>query len=439
MARIAEVAKAKPKEQFTSLAHLINEELLEICHHEMDPNKASGIDHVTKEKYGDNLTPKLRDLVLQMKQHAYHPQPVKRVYIPKQGTNELRPLGILAYEDKLVQAALSKILNAIYEADFLECSFGFRPNRGCHDALKVLNHIVEKGKISYIVDADIKGFFDHVDHQSLLKFIGHRIKDPNIHQLIVRILKSGGMYKGEFFYTTEGTPQGGVVSPILGNIYLHYALDLWFEKVVRKHCRGEAYMVRYCDDFVCCFQYKTDAERFYLALIQRLKKFNLEIAEEKTKIIEFGRFARTQCKKHGKTKPETFDFLGFTHYCSQGQNGQFRMKRKTSRKKFKASLLRCKEWIKFRRNWPAKDLIDELTVKLNGYYRYYGITDNSSMIELFYYKTTQILFKWLNRRSQRKSFGWDKFILFLQRHPLPRPKIYVNIYHKKAGFGYIGE
>ncbi|WP_242652569.1 reverse transcriptase domain-containing protein [Desulfofarcimen acetoxidans] len=210
MAKIADVAKAKPKEQFTSLAHLINEELLEICHHEMDPNKASGIDRVMKEKYGESLSNKLQDLVVQMKQHSYHPQPVKRVYIPKTGTKELRPLGIPAYEDKLVQAALSKILNAIYEADFMECSFGFRPNRGCHDALKVLNHIIEKSKINYIVDADIKGFFNHVDHQCLLKFIGHRIKDPNIHHLIIRLLKSGVMYKGEFSDTTEGTPQGGL-------------------------------------------------------------------------------------------------------------------------------------------------------------------------------------------------------------------------------------
>ncbi|ACV62482.1 RNA-directed DNA polymerase (reverse transcriptase) [Desulfofarcimen acetoxidans DSM 771] len=229
------------------------------------------------------------------------------------------------------------------------------------------------------------------------------------------------------------------MSPILANIYLHYTLDLWFERVVRKYCRREAYIVRYCDDFVCCFQYKIDAERFYLALIQRLKKFNLEIAEERTKIIEFGRFACTQCKKYGKTKPETFDFLGFTHYCSQGRNGQFRVKRKTSRKKFKASLLRIKEWIKIRRNWLIKYLMDELKVKLNGYYRYYGITDNSSMIDAFYYKTNLILFKWLNRRSHRKSFGWDKFNLFLQRHPIPKPKIYINIYHKKAGFGYVGK
>lgn len=435
LAKIAEVAKAKPEEQFTSLAHLINEELLGICHHEMDKRKASGVDRVTKEKYEENIAHNLQDLVKRMKRHAYRPQPVRRVHIPKPGTNKSRPLGIPAYEDKLVQAALSKIINAIYEADFLECSFGFRPNRGCHDALKVLNYIIEKKKVSYVVDADIKGFFDHVDHQWLMKFIGHRIKDPNIHRLIARFLKAGVMENGKILNTPEGTPQGGVISPILANIYLHYTLDLWFEKVVKKHCLGEAYMVRYCDDFVCCFQYKADAEKFYLALIKRLEKFNLEIAKEKTKIIEFGRFAQAQCEKRGKSRPDTFDFLGFTHYCGKSQTGHFRVKRKTSQKKFKASLLRCKEWVKQRRNWPVRVLVDGLSTKLTGYYRYYGITDNSPMLSRFLFETTKILYKWLNRRSQRRSFNWDKFNLFLKRYPLPQPRIYVNIYDLRIGFG----
>jgi len=296
LAKIAEVAKAKPKEQFTSLAHLINEDLLKICHHEMDKRKATGVDRVTKEKYEENLSHNLLELVQRLKRHAYHPKPVRRVYIPKLGTTESRPLGIPAYEDKLVQAALSRILNAIFEADFLDCSFGFRPNRGCHDALKILCQIVEKKKISYIVDADIKGFFNHVDHRWLMKFIGHRVIDPNIQRLIARFLQAGVLEDGEILNTPEGTPQGGVVSPVLANIYLHYTLDLWFEKAVRKQCRGEAYMVRYCDDFVCCFQYKEDAEKFYLTVIQRLEKFNLEIAKDKTKIIEFGRYAQNQCQ-----------------------------------------------------------------------------------------------------------------------------------------------
>lgn len=248
LARIAEIAKERPEEKFTSLAHLINEQLLVTCHYELNGHKAPGIDEVTKTEYEKNLGDNLRNLVARMKKQAYKPQPVKRTYIPKPGTDKMRPLGIPAYEDKLVQLALSKVLNAIYEADFLDSSFGFRPNRGCHDALKVLNRITEERAINWIVDTDIRGFFDHVDHQWLMKFIGHRIADRNIHRLIVRFLKAGVMEAGITWDTPEGTPQGGVISPILANIYLHYVLDLWFEKVVRSKCRGNAYMVRYADD-----------------------------------------------------------------------------------------------------------------------------------------------------------------------------------------------
>jgi len=302
--------------------------------------------------------------------------------------------------------------------------------------LKVLTHIIEKRAINYIVDADIKGFFNHVDHQWLMKFIGLRIADTNILRLIARFLKAGVMEEGVVSSTPEGTPQGGVVSPILANIYLHYALDLWFEKVVQKQCRGEAYMVRYCDDFVCCFQYEEEAKSFYGALIDRLGKFNLEIAEEKSKIIAFGRRANdNNCKRLGKGKAETFDFLGFTHCCSKSRKGWFRVKRKTSRKKYKASLLRCKEWLRQNRSMPILELMNKLKIKLYGYYRYYGISDNSYMLDKFRHEVRGMLFKWLNRRSQRRSFNWDKFALFEKKYPLPRPRIYVNIYNLKPNIG----
>lgn len=248
LAGIAKVAKMRPQERFTSLAHLINVELLTICHNEMDGRKATGVDNITKQAYSENLEENLRNLVQRMKKHAYRPQPVQRVYIPKPGTNKQRPLGIPAYEDKLVQAALAKILTAIYEQEFLDSSFGFRPNRGCHDAIKVLNVILVERPINYIVDADIRGFFDHVNHDWLITLIEHRIQDPNIIRLIKRMLKSGIMEEGIRYDTTEGTPQGGVISPILANIYLHYVIDLWFDKSVRKSCRGAAFMVRYADD-----------------------------------------------------------------------------------------------------------------------------------------------------------------------------------------------
>jgi len=345
--------------------------------------------------------------------------------------------AITHYHPKLVQMALAKILNSIYEEDFLNSSFGFRPNRGCHDALKVLNHIIERRKINYIVDADIKGFFDHVDHEWLMKFVKHRITDPNIHRLIARFLKAGVMDRGRLNPTTEGTPQGGLVSPVLANVYLHYVLDLWFEKAVRKGCQGDAYMVRYADDFVCCFQYEEEAKVFYQALVTRLKRFNLEIAEDKTKIIPFGQYAEDQCKREGNNKPPTFDFLGFTHYCSKSMKGRFRVKRKTSKKKYRASLLKCKEWISQNRNMPASELMEKLRTKLLGYYRYYGVTDNIIMVRNFMKEVRSMLFKWLNRRSQRKSFDWPKYVLFLKRFPLPRPKIYVNVYELRTDIGYI--
>lgn len=433
LTKIAEVARTRPTEKFTSLAHLINEELLEICHSEAKGQKATGVDSVTKEEYGRNVEANLKDLVARLKRHGYHPQPVRRVYIPKPGSKAKRPLGIPAYEDKLVQAALSKLLNAIYEADFLDCSYGFRPNRGTHDALKAINRIIEKGRVNYIVDVDIKGFFDHVDHQWLLKFVQHRIGDPNIYRLIYRFLRAGVMEEGKRYTTAEGTPQGGVVSPILANLYLHYVVDLWFEKVVRKSLQGEAYMVRYADDLVFCFQYENEAQNFYQALIERLAKFNLEIADDKTKIIPFGRFAEELSQKKEKGKPETFDFLGFTHYCGKSKEGKFRVKRKTSKKKYRGSLLKFKKWVKESRNMPMHDLWDKAKEKLRGYYQYYGITDNSKMISNYQYEAKRILFKWLNRRSQRKSFDWDKFKLFLNKYPLPKPKIYVNIYKFRPG------
>lgn len=376
LARIAEAVRNRPKERLTSLVHLVNVETLEQCHHEMVHGKASGIDWVTKQAYEENPQANLANLMARMKRNAYKPLPVRRTYIEKPGSQKLRPLGIPAYEDKLVQRALAKILNTIYEPEFLDCSFGFRPNRGCHDALKILNHYVERRQTNNIVDADIKGFFDHVDHEWLMKFLELRIADPNFLRLIRKFLKSGVIEAGIKY----DTPEGGVVSPILANIYLHYVLDLWFEKVVRKACKGQVYMVLYADDFVCCFQYQKEAEVFYPALKERLARFNLELAEDKTRIIPFGRHAGRQSQNK---KPDTFDFLGFTHYCSKGKKGQFRVKRKTSKKKYRASLVRANRWLKDNRHMPVDILMKKLRRKLLGYYQYYAITDNYTHADKF--------------------------------------------------------
>lgn len=427
LARIAEMASADHGLRFTSIGHFLNVQALMESHKAMEAGKATGVDGVTKEKYSEKLEENVEQLVKRLKQKSYKPQPARRTYIPKD-EKSMRPLGIPAYEDKLVQHALKRLLEAIYEQDFMDFSYGFRPKRSMHDALRRLNEILERGKISYVVDADIKGFFNHVDHEWLMKFLNLRIGDPNIQRLARRMLKAGIQEEGNFEPTEEGTPQGSIVSPLFANVYLHYALDTWFEVAVKRQCRGQAEIVRFADDFVCCFQYKEEAEWFYGALRERLGKFNLSVAEEKTKIIAFGRFAEKERKRQGKGKPETFDFLGFTHYCSKSQKGFFRVKRKTSKKKFKQKAEAMKTWIKVNRHLDQRQFLKILRSKLAGHYRYYGITDNFERIYAYYDITINLMLKWLNRRSQKKSFTKERFFQILKAFKLPRPLIHVNIY-----------
>lgn len=417
--RITEVARTRPKERFTSLIHLINEEMLIKCHHELDANKASGIDGVTKSEYEEDLRENVKDLVARMKRQAYKPKSVKRVYIDK-GNGKKRPLGIPAYEDKLVQKALTKILNAIYEEDFLDCSFGFRPNRSCHDALRSLGDIVDKPEIQYVVDTDIKGFFDNVNHEWLMKFVEHRIQDPNLQRLIIRFLRAGVMEEGEEHKTTQGTPQGGVCSPILANLYLHHVIDLWFNSTVKECLEGEAYMVRYADDIIFCFQNKEDVDRFYKDLQERLSKFELELSEEKTKIVKFS--------DDDNDDNGTFDFLGFTHYMGKCKDGVKRLKRKTAKKRFRRGIKQFRDWIRNNRTLSVKEFMRKLNRKLTGVYNYYAVSDNGKSMQCFYQGVGKLIYKWLNRRSQKKSFGWEKFKLFLEKYQLVRPRIKVKLY-----------
>ena len=433
LARIAEVARTKPKEKFTSLAHLINKEMLIQCHRAMKIGKASGVDGVTKTDYEHHLDANLDDLLNRMKRQAYKPLPVKRVFIPKPGTDAKRPLGLPAYEGKLVQAALAKVLNSIYEEIFLDCSFGYRPGRGCHDAIKMLRKMVNKPRIRYVVETDIKGFFDNVDHTWMIKFIEHKIQDKNIIRLIQRMLKTGIIEAGVEHDTTQGTPQGGVASPIFANIYLHYVLDLWFEKLFRKHCKGEAYMVRYADDSVFCFEYREDAINFYNALIERLAKFKLEVAEDKTRIIELHK------DKDDGEDTDPFDFLGFTFYMDKNPNkfGHKEINLKTSKKKYKASLKRCKEWMRTNRTLPTKDFMRIMKSKIQGHINYYGVTGNRRSVGNFVFEVRKMLFRWLNRRSQKGSFNWEGYIKFLQKYPLPKVQTNVRIYNLGAGANYL--
>jgi len=428
LARTAEIAKRKPKEKFTSLYHLINQELLAICHRELSGDRATGLDGVTKAEYEENLTENLTDLVNRLAQKSYRPQPVRRVFIPKGDGTRQRPLGIPAYEDKLVQRALHKILEPIFEQDFLTCSYGFRPDLKAHDALTRVNRVIQTQKVGYVVDADIRGFFDHVDHQWLERCLEQRIKDPNIIRLVHRFLKAGVMVEGEWEPGEQGTIQGGNLSPLLANIYLHCVLDLWFDDIVKKHCQGETDLIRYADDFVVCFQYQSEAQWFFQALRERLAKFGLEIAEEKSAVIAFGRFAARDARNQGRQKPATFDFLGMTFYCSTSQNGWFRVKCKTSQKKYRAKVKQFNQWMKRNRQMNISELMNRIRVKLRGHYAYYGVMDNSKMLWSYRYNVTMILMKWLNRRSQRRSYDFPSFNRLLQGFPLPKPVIVLNFY-----------
>ena len=425
--RIAEISAQTAKPVFTSLYHMIDADLLKQCFNEIDGKKAVGIDEVTKEEYGKQLDNKVEDLVRRLKNKAYNPLPTKRVYIPK-GNGKMRPLGIASFEDKMVQLALKKVLEAIYEPRFLNCMYGFRPNRGCHEALRDVYQHLSRGKISYIVDADVKGFFDHIDHEWMMRFLEWHIKDPNILRLIRKYLKAGVMVDGTFVDTEEGTIQGGNISPTLANVYMHNVLTLWFKLVVRKEVRGDCFLVNYADDFVAGFQYKSDAEMYYSALKERMAKFNLELEESKSRLIEFGRYAAQNRKERGMGKPETFDFLGFTFFMGKSRKGYPCPMVKTSRKKFEKSLKNFKTWLFDNKEQSAGNLIKELNVKLVGYYQYYGVTFNSYKLSAFLHRVQQFLHKVLNRRGCERTYAWDGFADMLKVYPLAKPKIYYALY-----------
>jgi group II intron reverse transcriptase/maturase len=396
----------------------------------MDRRKAVGVDRVHKDEYARDLMVNIEGLVGRLKQDSYNPQPSRRVRIPKPGSKgKTRPLGISCYEDKLVESAVAKLLTAVYEPKFMEFSYGFRPNRSCHQAIGAMGNAIATKKVNYVVEADIKSFFDTLDHNWLIKFLEHDIADKKLIRLIKKFLKAGVMENGNLIEKTEGSPQGNVMSPVLANVYLHDVLDLWFEKVVKKQCRGEAYIVRYADDFVCLFQYENEARGFLQSLKERLKKFGLEVAEEKTRCLEFGRFAKGNRAKRGLGKPETFSFLGFTFCCGKAKfSDKFCLLMRTDRKKFNEKLKRLKVWLKDNRSLPVEDIMKRVSKSLGGHFNYYGVPTNVRRISAFRYKVEQIIFKTLNRRSQRRSYTWNEFYdNVLGRFPLPKPKVYTYV------------
>ena len=430
LARISQMSREDPKLIFTSIGHLINTEMLKSCHEAMDGTKAKGIDGVSKADYEEHLEENLDKLVDRLKRKAYYPQPARRVEIPKDN-GKTRPLSIYCYEDKLVQEALKRILEAVFEPMFYDEMMGFRPNRNCHKALRKLNVMLEKEYTNYVLDADIKGFFDYLDHEWIIRFVESRIKDPNIIRLIRVMLKAGIMKDYVFEETEEGAGQGSVCSPILANIYMHYVLVWWFKERIQPRARGFCGLVVYADDFVVCFQHKDEAESFYRLLGDRMERFGLSLEKEKSRLIEFGRYADENSRRRIGKKPETFTFLGFTHYCSKGRNGKFRVKRKTSKKKFNKKVKEMDKEIRERLvvyGIPVPDVIKWLNQVLVGYFHYYGITDNSERIWDFQDKMKKLLVKWLNRRSQRRSYTWDNFNELIKNFPIAKPRIYVSIY-----------
>jgi len=410
---------SKKHRKLQTLMHYVNADSLMKEHLLQSGRKASGVDRVTKEKYGQQWEKNIEDLLSRMKSFSYRPKPVRRTYIPK--TNgKLRPLGIPSYEDKLVQGVMARILNDVYEPRFLDCSYGFRPGRSCHEVIHDINQTIMSEPIGWVVEADIKGYFDHIDHKWLMQFLQVDIADKNFLRYIVRFLKAGIFEDGQLMKSEEGSPQGGLISPILANVYLHYVLDLWFIKKVLPLMRGKVFLYRYADDFLVLFQYEEDAKRFYTVLPKRLEKFNLKVAEEKTRIIPFGR-------KSGAK--ETFDFLGFTHINGKTRKGNYRVVHRTSQKKLKAKRQEIKLWMMKNMHRPIRELITGLNRRLIGHYRYYGISGNSQSLTGFLYYCHRRLFRVLRRRSQKRPMTWERFKRLLSVYPMAAPRIYVNIWY----------
>ena len=424
--RIMEQINRHAGERIQNLASGITVGWLLEIHEQMDGKKAVGIDGVSKAEYSEGVTEKLESLVSRMIREAYKPNVSRRVYIDKPGSDKKRPLGISCYEDKLVERAVATLLNLVYEPRFLDMSFGYRNGRNCHQAIKKVFDEVQNHRVNYVVEADIRSFFDTLNHDWLIKFLEHDIADRKFIGIVRKLLKAGVMDDGKYLDSETGTPQGGCASAVLANVYLHYVLDIWFDAAVRKgRFRGEAYLTRFCDDFVACFQYKEDAEKFYRSLGTRLAKFGLETAPEKTRVLEFGRFADENRKARGVGKPETFSFLGLTFYCSKDSTKtKFRVKVKSDRKKMTSKLKKCNLWLKKNRHRYKPDvLIRKLNRSLVGYYNYYAVSYNLDTLKVYRHIVVKQLFYWLNRRSQRKSYAWDEFNELLKRLPISRPKL----------------
>ena len=403
-----------------NLMHNVSEQTLMAEHRKQARKKATGIDGVDKTAYDENAEENIRELVIKMKKFQYRPQAVRRTYIPK-ANGKMRPLGIPAYEDRLVQGVMAGLLNEVYEVRFLDCSYGFRPKRSGHDVVRYINQTIMTKKVNYALEADIKGFFDNVDHDWLMKFLEHDIQDKNFLRYIKRFLIAGIMEGTERTDSDRGTPQGGLISPVLANVYLQYVLDLWFEKAMKPKLRGEAYYVRYADDFLILFQYENEARAVMEALKSRLSKFSLEVAEDKTRILPMGRFKGTK---------EDFDFLGFTFYNTKTRGGKYRLGVRTSKKKLKAKRQAAKAWLHTRLTKPVAETMKLLAAVIRGHCSYYGINGNFHAIQSFWKYLKYSTYRMLNRRDQKGKLRYPKF-LRIWNYYIAEPHLTTDIWNWK--------
>ena len=425
--RIASRARSHPEELFTALMHHYSVENLRACFESLDGKKALGVDGVTKAQYGENLEFNLQELHRQLRQTSYRPQPVRQVEIPKED-GSMRPLGISCTEDKIVQEMTRRILEAIYEPVFINTSYGFRPKRSCHDALRQLNREVMTKPVNWVADIDLAKFFDTMPHQEILAVLSLRIKDGKFLRLIARMFKAGVQTPGGVLYDELGSPQGSIVSPVIANIFLDHVMDKWFTEVVKQHCRGYCAIVRYADDVAAVFEHEEDARRFMRVLPRRLEKYGLRLNATKTHLLAFGKAHARRCFQTGK-RPSTFDFLGLTHYWGRSRKGKVRMKRKTSKKRLRRSLKHLKIWLcRVRSVYKLPVIWKVVGLKLRGHFNYFGVTDNSKALYCFKNEVYRLLFKWLNRRSQRRSFTWARFLRYIARYPLPQPGRLVSLH-----------
>lgn len=425
--RFTQWARESPQRQYNALMGMLSDpEGLSASFERQARSKAPGVDGIRKADYAEGLQARLADLGARVRRLGYRPKPVRRVYIPK-ASGGRRALGVPSFEDRLVQDRLSGILQAIWEPEFRDCSYGFRPGRSAHQALKRLAEIITLERTQWIVEADIKGFFDHVSHDHLKRFLAHRISDHRFLRIIDRFLKAGVLDDGVFSASDQGTPQGGLVSPVLANAYLHYVLDLWFEKRYAKSCRGKASLVRFADDFVACFQREDDAKRFASELKDRLAIFNLEVEPTKTRILRFGDLAQAQCKQEGLRRPETFNFLGLTHFVARSRRGRFMVGRKTQRERLRKKLKELSAQLSMLRSHGTIAMLDYCRRHLQGHIQYFGVSGNFGGVQRYLYVARRLLFQWLNRRSQRRSVTWKRFTEAIAP-ALPRARIIHNLY-----------